>query len=173
MFPSGAKGLSKYWKEFPKCSIMTKKTKKNEVPIQILSSLCLPSHHKASNSQKTTQGSHHVNSKKTRQLNIVCSGVNENCVTSCMEGCVLSFLKQNERWATQAQPTEPLVCNLQSWVWTHALFMTGDRLVWAVRSNDLTHWATWGPNTVWCYIESQIVIIDKSIEIIFFSKYAF
>jgi len=60
---------------------MYKKTKMSEVPIQILSSLCLPSHHNASNSQKTTQGSHHVNSKKTRQLNIVCSGVNENCVT--------------------------------------------------------------------------------------------
>jgi hypothetical protein len=29
-----------------------------------------------------------------------------------IEGYVLNFLKQNERWATQAQATEPLVSTI-------------------------------------------------------------
>jgi hypothetical protein len=40
-----------------------------------------------------------------------------------MGGSVLSFLKQNERLVTQAQPTEPLVCNLQSRMRIHAILV--------------------------------------------------
>jgi hypothetical protein len=39
-------------------------------------------------------------------------------------------------------------CNLQSWAQTHAVLVIY-RFVWAVRSNNLTHWATRAPPTVY------------------------
>ena len=50
----------------------------------------------------------------------------------------------------------------------------GDKLVWVVRSNDLTHWATWAPILFWIlYIKHiyRIYLVDDCLSFCPFSYY--
>jgi len=61
---------------FPKCRLSTRKQNTGEVILQISSSLWPTSHYRVKNTdKKQSQGSHHVNSKKTRQVYIVWLGM--------------------------------------------------------------------------------------------------